>query len=493
MKTKITFIAMSVLLMGCLPQSKYTPPKFEEPEKFRIAETEVEGDSLIETTAFEGDSLIYTVDSTKLAWKNYFQDEQLSELINAGLKHNFDLRVAMKRMEMYHLQFKQSKLELLPSLNAVIANPNYQFRSEDFHSSANDKWYDGETPPESMFLYRAQHRTGLVFNWELDVWGKIRSQKEERLFEYLSTVEAKNAIQTQLVADIASGYYNLLSLYAQLDVAKSNFQLSQRTLKMVRLQYESGNTTALAKQQTKSLMLATKSLIPRLKQKISEQENLIQLLTGKTPREIKLSSSNFEDNYEGIETNYSIPLLMVSYRTDVRRAEHNLWAANAKVGVKQAMQYPRLSIDLGIGVNSILPSNWVNIPGALFGSVIGNLTQPIFNKKRLRTAFETAQLERDIKEIEFQQTVYQSITEISNLLTLMNALDEQIAIAEEQVENSELTISQSNLLFNSGYANYLEVINAQKVALDSEIQLSELKEERLQLRVMLYKALGGGW
>ncbi|WP_165779328.1 efflux transporter outer membrane subunit [Brumimicrobium salinarum] len=489
MKTKTIFILLAVVLVGCMPQAKYSPESFKEPDKFRIAETNLAEEERI----FEGDSLVHTIDSTQLAWRNFFKDEQLISLINEGLKHNFDIRMAMKRMEMYQLQFKQSKLELLPSVNAVIANPNYQFRSQDFHSSANDKWYGDETPPEDMFLYRAQHLSGLVFNWEIDIWGKIRSQKEESLFEYLATVEAKNAIQTQLVADIASGYYNLLSLYAQLDVAQSNYELSQRTLRMVKLQFESGNTTALAKQQTKSLMLATKSLIPRLKQKISRQENLLQLLTGKTVGEIVLSSSNFEDNYKDIATNYTIPLEMVSYRPDVRRAEHNLWAANANVGVTQTMQYPRLAIDLGIGVNAVLPTNWFNIPGALFGSIIGNLTQPIFNKKRLKTKFETAKLNREIKEIEFQKTVYQSINEISNLLTLMNALDEQIAIAEEQVENSELTISQSNLLFNSGYATYLEVINAQKVALDSEIQLSELKEERLQLRVMLYKALGGGW
>jgi len=344
-----------------------------------------------------------------------------------------------------------------------------------------------------MFLYRAQNSSGLYFNWELDVWGKIRSQKEERLFDYLTTVEAKNAIQTQLVADIASGYYNLLSLYVQLEVAESNYQLSKRTLNMVALQYESGNTTALAKQQTKSLMLATKSLIPKIKQQISQQENWLHLLTGKTPNEIELSSNNFDHIFIGLERNYSIPLSIVNHRTDVKKAEFELWAANANVGVRQARQYPKLSIDLGIGVNSILPTNWFNIPGALFGSLIGNLTQPVFNKKRLRTDFEAAKLEREIKEIQLQKTVYLSITEISNLLTLMNALDERISIAQKQVENSELTIFQSNLLFNSGYATYLEVINAQKVALESEIELSKLKEERLQLRVLLYKALGGGW
>ncbi|HLV41935.1 MAG TPA: efflux transporter outer membrane subunit [Brumimicrobium sp.] len=485
----IVIVLSSVLFVGCMPQRNYTPEKFDVPEEFRISEIAVDEES----TTFDGDSLVYTIDSTKLAWKNYFQDERLVELINTGLKHNFDVRKALKRMEIYNLQFKQSKLELLPSINAVIANPNYQFNSKNFHSSASGKWYGSETPPDNMFLYRAQNQSGIYFNWEIDVWGKIRSQKSEQSYNYLATIEAKNAIQTQLVADIASGYYNLLSLYAQLNVAETNYELSKRTLRMVELQFESGNTTALAKQQTKSLLLATKSLIPKIKQQISTQENKLQFLTGKTADEIEIVANDFDVTFVGLEKNYSIPLSMVSYRNDVRKAENELWAANARVGVSQAAQYPKLSIDLGVGVNAILPSNWFTIPGALFGSIIGNLTQPIFNKKRLKTKFKQAQLEREIKEIEFQETVYLAINEISNLLTLMNALDKQIAIAEEQVTNSELTVSQSNLLFNSGYATYLEVINAQSVALESEIQLSELKEERLQLRVMLYKALGGGW
>lgn len=491
MKTKIflLFTVLSFVMLGCLPQSKYTPEEFDVPENFRIVETLTEH----EEKEFTGDSIVHTLDSSKLAWQHYFKDETLIDLIQKGLNHNFDIRMAIKNLEIYHLQYKQAGMELLPDIHASIASGDYQWRSKEFYSNPNGKWYSDKDAPENMYFYRGQNITGINLSWEIDVWGKIRSQKAEHFYHYLSTLEAKKAVQTKLVADIATSYYKLLALYTQLSIAESNYNLSNRTLRMVELQYESGNTTALAKQQTKSQMLATKALIPRIKQQISVQENNLQLLTGSTPESIEVNPSEFENTFTNVEKNYSIPLSMVSYRTDVSKAEQELWAANARVGVSQANRYPRLAIDLSFGVNSLLPANWFNIPGALFGGIMGNLTQPLFNKKRLKTKFEQAKIDREVKEIQLQKTVYQAIHEISNLLTLMSSLDEQIKIAEEQVINSELTITQSNLLFNSGYASYLEVINAQRVALESEIQLSQLKEERMQLKVLMYKALGGGW
>ncbi len=484
-------ILVALVLVACMPQSKYKPAEIEMPEDFRVAVTAHERDS----QSFVGDSLIYKIDSSRLAWTHYFKEDQLIELIEAGLENNFDVREALKKVEIYHLKFKQANMEFLPSINGTIANPNYQYRSENFYSNPSGNWYNnsGETPPGTLYNYTNQNITGLNFSWEIDVWGKIRSQRAEDMYKYLATKEATNAIKTQIVTDISSGYINLLMLYAQLHVAEKNFDLSERTLKMVELQYEAGNTTALAKQQTRAQMLMAKSFIPSLKQAISQQENELQFLTGKLPSDIKLKMADFEAQFNSMERNYEVPMDIVRYRTDVRKAEHELWAANAAVGVAQTRQYPQLTIDLGFGVNSMLARNWFNIPGSLFGSVIANLTQPIFNKKRLKTAFEQAKVEREIKEIDLQKKVYGAIMEISNVLTKMNALDEQIIIHQEQVENSHLTINQANLLFTSGYATYLEVINAQRVALESELKLIKLKEERLQMKIKMYKALGGGW
>lgn len=493
MKIKIAYSLLLVLvIVGCMPQSKYTPNKYDVPQKFRIADVNSKRDTAVIDA---NDSLVMQIDTSTLLWKKYFRDAGLVTLIQKGLENNFDVRVALKKLEQQNLQFKQANMEFLPTISGTVANSNWQYRSENFYSNPSSNWYNqaGETAPSSMYNYTAQNITGLNFNWEIDVWGKIRSQKAQKKFSYLATVEAKNAIQTKLVSEIASGYYQLLLLYAQLNVAESNFGLSERTLRMVELQYKSGNTTALAKQQTKSQMLVAKALIPSLKQQISEQENELQFLTGALPSDIAIDKDNFDVIFQALDKSYEVPLEMVKFRPDIRQAEYELFAANAKVGVAQTNQYPRLVIDLGVGVNSMLPQNWFNIPGSLFGSIIGGITQPIFNKNRNRLAFKSAKLDREMKEIDLQKKVYQSIVEISNVLTAMKSLDEQIEIAAEQVKNSQLTIFQSNLLFNSGYATYLEVINAQRVALESELRYNKLKEDRIQLKIKMYKALGGGW
>ena len=479
------------VLIGCMPQSKYKPQEYEMPEEFRIASVQVKFDP----SRYIGDSMIFKMDSSHLAWQHFFKDQKLVDLIQKGLEENFDVRQAYKKVEIARMSFRQSNMEFLPSVSGTIANPNYQYRSEDFYSNPASNWYkeSGTEAPSTMYAYTMQNITGLNFKWEIDIWGNIRSKRAQELYSYLATDEGKKAVQTRLVSSIASGYYNLLMHYAQLEVAESNFALSERTLKLVELQYTSGNTTALAKQQTRSQMLVAKALIPKLKQQISEQENELQFLIGGLPGELDIDKSMFEPVFNAIERNYSIPLEMIRYRTDIKQAEYELWGANAAVGIAQTNQYPKLVIDLGFGVNSMLPRNWFNIPGALFGSVIGNLTQPIFSNKRLKTKYEQAKLQRDIKEIALQKEVYGAVMEVSNVLTMMHSLDEQIAIATEQVQNSQLTIKQANLLFNSGYATYLEVINAQRVALESELKLNQLKEDRLQLKIKLYRSLGGGW
>ena len=184
---------------------------------------------------------------------------------------------------------------------------------------------------------------------------------------------------------------------------------------------------------------------------------------------------------------------MIDNRPDVRAKKLELLKRNANVGVAQTAQYPQLRIDLDFGVNAMLMRNWLNIPGALFGDLIGNLSQPIFNKRRLKTNFEVAKLNRDKAEIDFQRTVYNAAREVSDALITINSLHEQFDIIEEQVITTELAIRQSDMLFNSGYASYLEVITAQRDALNSELKYNEIRHGLLLARIRLYRSLGGGW
>lgn len=468
-----------ILFHSCVPQSTYTAPEFNLPEHYRTQDTLKVQDS---------------VGIADINWKDFFEDEQLIELIDLGLEHNFNLQNALKNIEIANQKLRQARVAWLPSLSMDAGNVAYQYRSENYYGSASSGWYaeKGTDAPSTMYVNSAQYISSLALSWEVDIWGKIRSQKAQALAQYLQTYEAQKAVQTELIAQIAEGYYNLLLLDAQMEVANANYELTKNTLKIVELQRDAGQITSLAIQQTRSQMLVAKALIPSLKQQIAIQENALSLLTGQLPtaieRETKLADLSYD---EALST--GVPLFMVSKRPDVRAAELELKVKNANVGVTQTNRYPSLQIDLAGGVNSMLTGNWFNIPGSLFGSVVGKLTQPIFNKRKLKTDFEVAKLQRTQAEIDFQKTVYTAINDVTDALVILESLNEQLDIAEEQVTTSRLGVKQSNLLFNSGYATYLEIINAQKVALESELSLNKLKQNKLLARVKLYKSLGGGW
>lgn len=476
-----SMVSALAVLQSCAPQSKYRAPKLDLPESYRG----------------QNDSLRTANDSVGIAdidWRTFFEDETLIQLIEKGLDHNFDMQNAIKNIEIADKKARQAKLEWLPSVGMEVGSVAYQYRSENYYGTPSSKYYanKGKDAPNNMFVNSAQYTTGLGLSWEIDIWGKIKSKSAEALARYLQTNEAKKAVQTALISNIAQGYYNLLLLDAQMEVAESNYELTKNTLKIVQLQRDAGQITSLAIQQTRNQMLVAKALIPSLKQQIAIQENALSLLTGQLPQSIARDTKLADVKYDETLTT-GVPLYMISQRPDVQSAELELQAKNALVGVAQTSRYPSLTIDLTGGLNSMLGANWFNIPGSLFGGLVGKLTSPIFNKKKLKTDFEVAKIERTKSEIDFQKTVYTAITEVTDALITSETVREQIDIAEEQVSTSRLGVKQSNLLFNSGYATYIEVINAQKNMLDSELNLNKLKQNKLLSRVKLYQSLGGGW
>lgn len=479
---KITPIAITVFVLvtslnACKVGKDYQRPQLDLPEKYR---------SEIEAADSVGIGNIY--------WKDFFVDSTLQTLIDTAIVYNYDMRKALKNIQIANQQVLQSKAEFLPEINADIATMNRQFRSDNFYSTPTAKWYEenGKTPPRNMYNYTPQHTSGLSLSWELDIWGKIRRLNESTLAQYLQTYEARKLLQTQLVANVAEGYYNLLMLDAQLEVAQRNLRLTDSTLRIVKLQRDAGKTTSLAIQQTESQRLAAQALIPQLERQVVVQENGLRALAGQYPDSIKRDASLTDFLIED-SVSAGVPLYMVSHRPDVKASELALRAANAEVGVAQAYRYPTLTIDASGGVNSMLPANWVKIPGSLFGGIIGSLTAPVFNKRKLKTDVEVAKLERDKAELDFQQTVLDAVNEVTNTLISIKKLQEEYDIAERRVQVTQLGIKQAALLFKAGYATYLEIITAQQNAIDSELDLVSLKQELLLARVELYRALGGGW
>jgi multidrug efflux system outer membrane protein len=428
-----------------------------------------------------------TTDTTSIAdikWKDFFTQTDLVKLIDDALAKNNDLQIAEKNITIANLQFKQSKWNSVPQVNA-------------FATATTTRLSDNSLNGLSTSQFLGQHHVddysaGLNLSWEADIWGKFRNQKKRAQALFLQSTEAKKATQTAVVANVSKGFYDLLMLDSQLDIAKKTLVLNDSIVFVVNLQYEAGQVTLLAKQQTEAQRLIAAKLVPQLEQNIQLQENALSVLTGTFP-EAKERSSNLNSITVSENTSAGIPAQLLSKRPDVKSAELALRAANSKVGVTKAYFYPSLNITASGGVNSFESSNWFTIPASLFGSVVGGLTAPLLNSKKIRTQYEIAKIERDQAVIQFRQTVLVAVAEVTNALVRVDKLKEQYTVGNERVETLKKAVNNANLLFKNGMANYIEVIVAQGNLLQAELELASLKKERLSANVELYRALGGGW
>ena len=428
-----------------------------------------------------------STDSTTIAdvkWREFFTETDLVPLIDAALAKNNDLQLAEKNIEIANLQFAQSKWGNVPQINAFADASTTRF---------SDNSFNGRNASQALGQHHIDDFTaGGALSWEADIWGKIRNRKKAARANYLQTAEAKKALQTTIVANVAKGYYDLLMLDAQLEIAKATLKLNDSTLFIVNLQFEAGQVTSLARQQSEAQRLVAAKLIPELEQNIALQENALSVLTGVFPDAVErsnvLRSLTVKSNRAA-----GIPSQLLSRRPDVRQAELALKAANANVGIAKASLYPSLNITAAGGVNAFEVSDWFNLPASLFGTVAGGLTAPLLNGKRLKTNYKIAKVEREQAAIAFRQAVLVAIGEVSGALVKIEKQEQQYDIASTRVDTLRQAISNADLLFKNGMATYLEVIVAQGNLLNAELELAAIKKNRLSSYVELYRSLGGGW
>lgn len=466
--TKIVMVAILIsTLISCKVSKDIETPKDAFPENFRNASVSTD-----------------TVSIGNLEWKNFFTEKDIVQLIDSAVTRNNDLQIATKNIEIAQYRFTQSKWNNVPQANLFV-NASINRPSENSFTGMNLNQALGKQHIED-------YSTGVSLSWEADIWGKIKSQKKGAFANYLQSEEVKKALQTTIVANVSKGYYNLLMLDAQLEIAKKNVQLNDSTTNIIKLKYDSGQVSSLAVQQSEAQKLTAAQLVPLLEQNIAVQENALSVLTGSFPnakkRSILLSSVEVKNNAA-----IGIPSSLISRRPDVKSAELALKVANANVGITKADLYPALRITAQGGLNSFETSSWFNIPASLFGTAVGGLTQPLLNSKKLRTQYNIAKVEREKAVLNFRQTVLVAVSEVSDALVKVEKLEQQQAFLQQRVKTLQQAIKNSNLLFKNGMAEYLEVITAQANLLQSELELANLKREQLSANTDLYRALGGGW
>jgi NodT family efflux transporter outer membrane factor (OMF) lipoprotein len=425
-----------------------------------------------------------TTSIADLPWKTFFSDPDLQQLIDSAIVRNYDMEAALENIKSAQLVLGQSKLGYWPDVNAQAVATLTRPGSASLNGiTANDFL-------NSKYLNDYNASVGLT--WEADIWGKIKNKQSKALAQYLQTEEARKALQTNIVSGVAEGYYNLLMLDAQLGIARANLALNDSTLRIIRLQYTAGDVTALGVQQAEAQELSAAELIPQLQQSILLQEDALSILTGSLPAAIARHTTL---DQVGVRDTLSagVPAGLVSRRPDVRSSELALTAANADVAINKAALYPSLVISPEGGWDNYIFKNWFNIPGSLFGMVVGGLTQPVFERKKLKTAYRISEVDREKTVIQFKQTVLVAVGEVSDALAERNKLKEQQVVALNRVNTLQRAISNANSLFRNGMANYLEVITAQSNVLQSELELASIKKGQLSAEVELYRSLGGGW
>jgi len=459
-------LLLVIFISACKMGKEYQRPELELPKSFT-------------TTSFSDTSSIADIE-----WKKFFADTSLQGLIDRGIAYNQDLQLAVKRIDIAQQQVKQAKVLQMPELGIQLSG-QYNYLSKNSLNGISANSFLGKSHIEDYLAT-------VTLSWEADIWGKIRGQQKATLAQYLETYEAAKAVQTQLVANIAQGFFNLLMLDKQLDIARRNLTLSDTFLTATTLLRDAGEVTTLAVQQAASQKQSTALLIPQLEQSIALQENALQVLTGHLPgtvsRYTSLNQIIITDSLSA-----GLPVSMVSRRPDVRANEMSLVAATAQVGVAQANMYPALNITAGGGLESFKASNWFSIPNSLFGLVTGTIAQPVFRRRALKTQFEIAKLQREQAVIYFKQSVLHATGEVADALVQVEKLKQQRELAAAQVDTLKHAVFNSQLLFKSDMANYLEVITAQGNALQAELDLASIQRQQLSAMVELYRSLGGGW
>lgn len=420
-----------------------------------------------------------------------FNDPYLKALIDTALASNFDLLAASQRVIVAQSQLRMAKNAWLPTVNGVASAGVDRYGDYTLNGVGNydtnlspniDKDQKIPTSPTPEFF------VGFRSSWEIDLWGKIRAQKEAALNRYLSTTEGRRLLSTQVVAGVASLYYDLVALDHELKIIHRNIGLQEKAVATVEVQKAGGRATELAVQQFKAQLLSTRALENNVKQQIVATENQLNALLGRLPRPVPRTADTTNAIPPAIQK--GIPVATLLRRPDIQQAELNLAATKADVKAARAAFFPSLTITPYTGFNAF-KAGLLFQPASIAWGALGGLTMPVFNQKQLQSQFNITQAEAMTAFYRYQQAIVDGYAEVSSIMSKVENEQATWQLKREEVAVLQDAVATSNLLFTTGYANYLEVITAQKSVLEAELTLVTTRRNVYQGMITLYRSLGG--
>lgn len=421
---------------------------------------------------------VNTTDSNSignLSWNELFTDTALQRHIRNGIANNLDLQIAYTRIQQAQAFYQQSRAAFLPQV------------------SANAGVTESKLSTAQGFGIRTsatQFQLGLASSWEADIWGRLSSNRRASLASLLQTEAGARVVQTGIVSTIANFYYRLLALDQQLAITEQTVRNWDTTVTTMRALKEAAVVTEAAVVQSEAQRYAAAVTIPDLRQDIRETENALSVILGTPPAAIY--RSRLEDQRITADLRTGLPAQLLANRPDVQQAEFAYRNAFELTNVARTAFYPALTISGSTGLSSLALSSFLD-PSSLAASIGAGITQPIFNRRLIRTNLLVAQQEQQAALYQFRNSLLTAGQEVSDALSLHATALEKIDVRAFQLTALQKSVEYTQELLRNGFANYNEVITARQSLLAAELGTVNDRLQQLQAVVNLYRSLGGGW
>lgn len=467
MTRRLTLGALISLLPACAAVGPdYKRPELPVPAEYR---GNVEAETVASPETF-GD----------LEWFRIFRDDALQALIEEAVGNNYDVRIAAQRVLEARAGVTIARSALFPSLDGA-----YRYDDRGLSSKGLAQTGPGFDDTRSANFLSAEAA------WEIDVWGRIRRAVEAANADFLATEEIRKFVLQSLVAEVASAYFVLRELDAELEISRRTLASREDSLELVRARVDEGISNKLEYDQAAALVYDARRRIPELERRIEQQENFINFLLGKDPGTVERGSP-LEQQQVVVKAPVGIPSALLLRRPDIRAAEENLVSANARIGEARAAFFPRVDLAGSLG-GEAQDFSEIFDEDARTWLVGPRITVPIYTAGRLGARVEQAEARKEQALLRYRQTVTQAFREVGDAIV---GVGKSQAFTEEQGKLVSTLKDQDELSrarYVGGVTTYLEVLDTERQYFSAQLDLARARLEELLSVVELYRALGGGW
>jgi multidrug efflux system outer membrane protein len=407
----------------------------------------------------------------EMQWASVYPDGVLQGLITEALTNNYDIRVAATRVLQANASLGVTKADQWPSINSGFGIQNVR-----------NHFYPDETP-----LYSA----ALSLNYIVDFWGQYRRATEAAKANLLATQYGRDLVYNSLITSTATDYFLLRQFDEQLELSKKTVEVDKAILNLNQIKFKGGESAITDVYQAQTLLQQAEAQVISTQQFIEQTENNISILLGRNPGPIARGLSITQQPHSP-EVPAGLPSALLERRPDIRRAEENLVAANANVGVAKAAFFPQIPLTGTFGVQSTVFTSLLEGP-AVFWAVGAQALQPLYQGGRIKSQYHLAWAQRDEAELTYKETVNQAFGEVSNSLVGYNQSRLYRMKIEEQTHTYRQMADLANVRFQGGITSFLEVQYYEQQYFFSALSLAQAWFTELQNYAALYQALGGGW